>query len=1047
MKTTGTKNFLVYRSSAGSGKTHTLAKEFLRIALKSDDPAYVRHILAITFTNKATGEMKERILQALAAFSGRKPLNHNALALKNDLLKLMKIDEAELTRKASGVLDHILHHYNDFSISTIDKFVLRIIRSFARDVKLPNHFEVELDENILLDEAINRTLAEVGLNEELTSLLIRYCIRQVDDEKSWNVDSALKKSGADLFKENASEFIDRNKKISIKKFNQYIGIIYAFMQGFEKYLQPLGQRAVQLLDESGIPREDLAGGKNGIGVYFLKLSKGIKIFPTPTLLKYADKEDWSKKDASTEVKYRIHSVHDQLLEIFSQILSYLDQYGDRYKTYQIILKNISAMAVLTTLNKKLADLRDEYKMVHISEFNKRISEIVKIEPAPFIYERLGEHYRHFLVDEFQDTSVLQWQNLLPLVHDGLAGAHFSMLAGDAKQAIYRWRSGDVKQFIRLPKVQGAGSNALLMEREKALEQNISEINLEYNYRSGKNIVEFNNFLFGELAQKLTPELGKVYASHTQKNILEGGYVSFEILNDMPEGEDPHLVRCFEIYHELLEDGHNTGEIAILCRTNDECSEIATYLMQHDIPVVSADSLKLSSSGKVNCTILVLKSLLNPDDTELNCAAILLLLKEHVIQVDLHTTLLKYCNDEADLSVSNLLEENGILINKKELLAMPLTDLLESLARVLGFMQSADTFILTMLECAHDYCQHINFGLAAFLEQWDDKYSVKNITLPKTGDAVRVMTIHKAKGLGFPAVIIPYASWKKRKGKDRKWLAYKDKYLAGLKSIVVGLNDDLKETPYAKDMEEEKDMTYLDNINLLYVACTRPSEKLYILSDIPGKSELGKDFIPIIEKHHDWNPETQKLETGARKKSKNGGKIKALPAEIASMPSASWKGRINFVKGRGEGISYQRGISLDYGMLVHQTLSLIHTIEDVDDVMAMMRKEATANTELIEKTEKTIRKMMENKSIKYFFRKGVGVFNEKELLLPGSSNILRPDRIVMERDHTEVVDFKTGQTDEKHIEQVRNYAKALRNAGCPDVEAYLIYTESMNVIQV
>ncbi|MFQ5335953.1 MAG: UvrD-helicase domain-containing protein, partial [Flavobacteriales bacterium] len=523
--------------------------------------------------------------------------------------------------------------------------------------------------------------------------------------------------------------------------------------------------------------------------------------------------------------------------------------------------------------------------------------IVAKEPAPFIYERLGENYRHFLVDEFQDTSVLQWMNLLPLLHNGLSGGHESFVVGDAKQAIYRFRSGEVEQFIRLPKIKGASENPLLREREKCLEDNIGVDHLKYNYRSCREIVEFNNHLFGQLHDKLSGELKKVYADHKQEARREGGYVSVEIISESADDPLPHLSRSLEIVQELIEDGFMQGEIAILVRSNNDGAEMACFLMEQGINVVSTDSLKLGSSQKAGCVIALLRVLSDAADAALRCAALTQLEKAGLLKMELHEAVARCMAGNELKGFESLLAESDMPFCISDLSSLPLTEQTESLIRLLGFARTPDPFLLGLLECVQEFSTRFNTGLHAFLDRWDSNYCKSNIALSASDDAVRVLTIHKAKGLEFPAVIIPKASWVKNTGKDRKWVSYRDDNLKELNSIAININKGLKETDFDAYFNEELNLIELDNINLLYVACTRPSERLYVISKKAVGNNISENIVPAIEKHPLWNKEAQRLLLGEKARHAKQPDEDKSDTEIAAMPSAPWQGRIHIAAGR------------------------------------------------------------------------------------------------------------------------------------------------------
>ena len=444
-------NFIVYKSSAGSGKTFTLVKEYLTLVLVQ--PSLFRHVLAITFTNKAANEMKQRILSSLIEMAEcEKFEDSNAVKF---LLPVI-IEETGLTKEtiqknSKKVLELILHNYSDFGVSTIDSFVHKIIRSFAFDLHLPLNFEVELQTDELLSKVIDLLLNQVGSNENLTKLMVEFVQTRAEDDKNWNIEKDLFEVSKSLLKEDSQVFIEKLNELSIDDFLKINRDMIKSVRQFEKTLSKFGKEAIQIIESRGVPVEAFYYGKRGIVTYFNRFaSKNFEnIFPNNYILKTIEEDKWFSGKATDHDKDDINEIKDSLIQIYTQIIGFVDGQYEKYITYSEIIKNLYPVAILSTIEKLMTEYKSENNIVLISEFNKRISEVVLAEPVPFVYERVGEKYQHFLVDEFQDTSILQWQNLLPLIDNSLASANKNLVVGDGKQAIYRWRNGEVEQFARL----------------------------------------------------------------------------------------------------------------------------------------------------------------------------------------------------------------------------------------------------------------------------------------------------------------------------------------------------------------------------------------------------------------------------------------------------------------------------------------------------------------------------------------------------------------------------------------------------------------------
>ncbi len=622
------KNFTIYKSSAGSGKTFTLVKEYLALALsdESQSPRAYRHILAITFTNKAAAEMKERVVKALKELSldDYAALSGTAQTLLKELKKHPKlnirkqIDDETIRKRANNVLKEILHNYSDFAIGTIDSFVHRIVRSFAFDLKIPMSFELEMNDDELLNKAIDLLLTKVGTDESLTRALIEFTESKTDDEKSWHIENDLKYFAKNLLNEEGAVHIEKLRELSIDDFFKIKETIQTEIKKFEAAISKCGKEALKTISDSGIEHEKFAGGANGIGKYFTYLSevRSDKLEPSKTIQKNIDTDNWYAGKASASDKDSIDAIKQKLIDYYNEALVYIEKNLQEFILFRLINTTIYSVAVLNEIEKLLNEYKAQNNILHISEFNKLIAKIVLNEPTPFIYERIGEKYNNYLIDEFQDTSVLQFQNLLPLIDNSLANGHFTMLVGDGKQAIYRWRGGEVEQFSMLPEIFSHQDNPLILEREQALKRNHNPQVLNQNYRSKREIIEFNNSIFRTLSDKLNPRFKTIYDTLEQGFNPEnrGGFVQVEFLDgEKEEFQNRNLECAHRIINELLQDGYQLKDIAILVRRNTDGSLVANYLSNFGIEVISSDSLLLSNSADVNFIYSLFKFLDNTAD--------------------------------------------------------------------------------------------------------------------------------------------------------------------------------------------------------------------------------------------------------------------------------------------------------------------------------------------------------------------------------------------------------------------------------------------------
>ena len=760
-------NFTVYKSSAGSGKTYTLVKEYLKIALSSQQDDNYRGILAITFTNKAASEMKERVFLSLKMLASAEETKGTAAFLLNDLVSELALDEITIKKRSEKVLASMLHNYSDLSISTIDKFTHKIIRTFAHDLHLPVNFDVEMDGQNLLSKAIDLLIAKVGTDEKLTKALVEFTETKADEERNWHIESDLLDFASHLLKEDGLDHLQKLKNISIEEFFEIRNRIIKYIKQFEDLLRRFGEEALQIIENAGVQHEMFASGANGIPKYFSYIAeaRADKLMPTPTVMKNMDGDKWHAGKATDFDKANIDSIKSALLELYDQALEHVQANLKEYLLFRLINQNIYSLMVLNEIEKIIDQLKKENNILHISEFNKRIATIVLSEPAPFIYERLGERYHHYLLDEFQDTSVLQWQNILPLIDNSLGNGHFNMLVGDGKQSIYRWRGGEVEQFSHLPNIYGSNNNDFAKEREASLIRNYLSKILKNNFRSKAEIVDFNNRFFRQLSNSLEPEYLPIYESLEQNYILEntGGYVSIEFLSPGEDEEqninEKYHSKTAEIIREVQKDGYELKDIAVLCRTNSEASGLAEYLIEQDIDVISSESLLLGKSEEVNFIVTILQYLQQPNDKVAPTKILQYLIKKRLVkQTDLHQTITTLFQQGFLRNFDNFLKDNGYFIRINELLQMPFYEACEEIIRIFHFNDIANPYLQFFLEAVHQYASKNNGNISNFIEWWEEQKNKKSIVVPQGMNAVNMMTIHKSKGLEFPIVIFPFANW-------------------------------------------------------------------------------------------------------------------------------------------------------------------------------------------------------------------------------------------------------------------------------------------------
>jgi ATP-dependent exoDNAse (exonuclease V) beta subunit len=620
-----TTAFTIYDASAGSGKTYTLTKEYLKILfLATNDDAY-RKILAITFTNKAVEEMKSRIVSSLYEFS-IDSTSDKAMELLKDVASETKFSIATLKDKSKAIIKNIIHNYAAFDISTIDKFTHKVIRTFAQDLNLPPNFEVSLETDSLLQEAIDLVISKAGDDVNLTKLLIEFSKEKTDDDKNWDISAELLKVAQLITNENNSEEI---KEMSDKSLDDF-GVIKKKLQEEIKELKSeckaIAQSVLDKMDSNGVSRKSFYSSY--VPNHLEKVAAD-KIAINETIINYLDgtKSLYSKTVPQSDKDF----IDEMSSEILASVIVINEKAG-KISMYEAFLQNLNPLSLLNTIYQEFKQIQEEQNLVSISDFNKIIHTEIQNQPAPFIYERLGEKYRHYFIDEFQDTSVMQWQNLIPLIDNALSGQDdfgqqgTLMLVGDPKQAIYRWRGGKAEQFIDLAKDDKKHNPFSNKDKET--------LRLGTNYRSYSGVIQFNNAFFKQLADKFQNEDYKnLYEnlSHQEINSKTGGYVNLSFI-EVPEDETEvegfdsdndsitikdkfYLNQTLRTIEKCIANGFEYKDIVLLTRTKAPGIKLANFLTENSVPILSSETLLIQNATEVKLLIALLRYLKNPKDDE------------------------------------------------------------------------------------------------------------------------------------------------------------------------------------------------------------------------------------------------------------------------------------------------------------------------------------------------------------------------------------------------------------------------------------------------
>lgn len=1043
--------FLVYKSSAGSGKTYTLVKEYLKIALNSASPYTFKNILAITFTNKAAAEMKERVISALAKLSKEKNEEGYDAAYLADIAEATGLSETDLRTRAKAVFEAILHNYSDFAISTIDSFVHRVVRAFAFDLGIPLSFSVELDADKLLDYAIDELISRAGSDALLTKALVEFTEARTDDEKSWRIENDLKTFAYTLLDTEGRLNARKLRSLTIGDILETRQKLEAFINGFKAQMVSIGTQALQIIENYDIPTDAFAYGKTGVGKYFIYLAQGRvdKFMPSKrNVVDVVENNKWAP--AKSDYKDAIYDAANELEPLFRKAMTLLDKDYERFNYYSLLNKSIFLLALLNELQKIIDEYRVQTGTVHISEFDERLGSVVQNEPVPYVYERLGEKFKYFLIDEFQDTSTTQWQNLLPLIHNSLSGDekgvnYFNMVVGDAKQAIYRWRGGDVEQFVNLPEVANKTNNELVAERAEMLASPdvFKEEFLSKNWRSKREIIEFNNAFF-EFTSRRLENYQHIYNKQEQEFDAKktGGLVRFEFLPDELEEDltydHVYCQKVVELIQSLQAEGYKLGDIAILTRKNTYGSILAQYLTEQGINIVSDESLLLIKSPAVNLLISFLKRFANPEDNIASAAILEIILGQAGNSVKLNEVL-KAIERKETTYTEQLLAFAPALLNPR-LKGLSIYELVEEASRLLGLTIKADAYLQQFLDVVLKFMADQGNSVPAFLTWWaEDSWRI-SVSLPESNEAVRIMTIHKSKGLQFPVVIFSHANWRESNRGDFEWIENTEPDLMQqLPMALVPLEKSMENTRLAPMYEAELQKRKLDTLNLLYVAMTRPEERLYVISTLPGRNGTIADFYKsFFVEQGLWVDSQLVYDTDSPVAPPVIKPAKHSPTtRLNRVLSNHWDEKILISTEAKKIWDAEEKPQTAYGRVVHQILAWITVASDAPKALARAIEQGLISTDELAEVETRVNNVVTNAEYAMLFDANAKVWAEREILLP-NGDTYRPDRVVLYSNQLIIADYKTGLPSPTHQRQVAEYADILSQMGYTNIETKLIY---------
>jgi len=1033
-------NFKIINAGAGSGKTFSLVLEYLTFLINPKLELNHKSLLAITFTNKAVNELKSRVLNKLFIL---KTNPSREKIITNHLKNELKITDEEIKIRSSLILKKIIYDYGSFDIITIDSFTHRIIRTFSRDFKLSTNFEVIIDNNEILSEIVDSIINEVGVKPNITETLINYSLYKILEGKSVNIKKDLIDFAKILLNENNRSYIDDIKESSDKIFSDSYKVLNNRIKVLQREIKLLSIKALELIHNNKLEKKDFFRGT--LYNYFEKLKNLDFKFSNnknleDSLLGLGQLYSKNKEEL---IKDRINLIRPDLNQFYSEIKPKLQLF---FFT-KSLLKNWIPLSLSSLMWKKIEEIETKEKKILIDNFNSKISLIIKDQPAPYIFERIGERYKHYFIDEFQDTSKLQWGNLIPLISNSLETEYASdfrgslFLVGDPKQAIYRWRGGDVNQFINLNKKKSPFQ----------IEPEIKR--LKINYRSKDEIVKFNNDFFKNSSTFLSDETyNKIFdKTSTQLNHNDpGGYITVNFIsktNFKKESDDLYLKEVFKKVKSVLSRGYSINQIAVLVRKKRQAILVSEELLKKGIKIISSESLLINNSNSVKFLIALMKLVINHDNK-----------RQYKIILD-HLWNLKYSNSieyhtflktYLGLKKEDFFRDLSLLLNNNfdydKFKNFNIYDAIEYSISHFYFIKVSDVFVIHFLDIIFNFSIKTENNIYSFLNYWSENCDELCISMPEKIDALRVLTIHKAKGLEFPVVIIPFLDepFIQKRIINNIWIPIDDKNLIDFKWGLVNFSERLNQMGSVGEQlyKHHKMLFELDAMTILYVAMTRAKIELHILSknsnqlNSPSYSGLFLSYCKNLKSN-----QKGEFEWGQNEINNDFIEDASQDFSLDIDSNLNWKNKIYFDLNKNDSENQRKK-----GLLIHELLSQINSIDEIDFVLNNYRRTKLFDNSNLETLRSKIIKILNHKSLKHFFNNQYKILNEKEILNP-SGKILRPDKIVFAKNRIVIIDFKTGKLRENDAVQLKEYEEALKNMNYKNIEKILVYVNDLIEIKI
>lgn len=1057
----------IFSASAGSGKTHKLTGIYLERLFRSHFS--YRKILAVTFTHKATAEMKGRILSELDGLSSGK-----ASKYLDDLMRSTGKNEEELRREAGAILYSILHDYSRFSVSTIDSFYQKIIRAFTREIGIHSGFSIEIDHTAVIESAVENVISSVATDKSVRNWLTSFVMSNLDEGRSWDLKKQIIGLSGELFNEKFKLLPDEEKKkLRDKDFlNDYIKELKDITSSFRKRMREYGMRCIELFDKNGLSDEMFYYKGKGVPGYIRSVAGGdIRLPNTYVRAALQEPPRWSsgRPDPALE-----KALEGGLADTVREMIAFYDKNLRNYRSAGVILSNIYILGILSDVLNEVQSIARDENIFFLPDAGELIYLITAKDQAPFIYEKVGNVFENFMIDEFQDTSVIQWKNFRLLIENSMAQGYDNLVVGDIKQSIYRWRNSDW--------------NTLRELRDSVDGKRLFASPLDTNYRSSEGIIRFNNTLFSIIPALLDSEVSGTSQSFSFRGLYsevvqkdpgrkEGGYVRIEFIENNEDGTwQESVIGKLPLLIESLQDkDYSASDIGILVRDNKEGSvvlrRIIDYSMKspaekkekYNYSIISGDSLLLSNSPPVNFIISLFRVIDNPSDTISKA----LMIRYYLLATGYEGADSVFLPAEELDSIAEKYFPEGFSSFIDDIRFRTIWDIAEQSAGffALGEIRSNVAFLNAFQDLVINHTSARNPSVSSFLDWWEKEGVKKSIILPGNQDAMQVLTIHKSKGLEFKVVILPFLSWNldhKPFHTNIMWTSPLVPPFNALGVVPLKYRSELENTIFEEEYFREKYSAYLDNINLLYVAFTRAEN--VIAGFAPAKpaavnriAALLKEAVTTCNSNDpkvnalmsgNFDVENQVFEFGeipsGISKDTNSKLIRVTRYPVNTSKSLlklkfHWE---NYFSADKEG----KRARISHGKLMHEIFGEIFTAEDVKS--SVRRRVVEGKIQACDEDEFTerITRLITKDEVRSWFEAGNLVLNEASVLMPDAS-MRRPDRIIFRDGAATLIDFKFGEESLSHVTQMKRYKSILGDMGYVVRDAFLWYVESDKLVIV